>query len=195
MDNIIWKGFKLGSIFEWSKRKDLSLKNYNMINSYEDGYVEVITGSMNSINDFISKEDLPKNYPIYKDCLTLSTNGSIGYCFYYPNEIVSPTSSVHILIHKNDRLERIMTPEVNSFFAKLITHIFTSSVYNRITCLIDNDKFDREIIILPLLEVNSSEEYIWEENGHYYTLPINYISYQYYSGKINHDEKIIKNYC
>lgn len=40
-----------------------------------------------------------------------------------------------------------------------------------------NNKFDREIILLPCLEVTKNDDYIWEENGHYYTLAVEYIEH------------------
>ena len=191
---LVWKGFKLGELFDWSSRKDLSLKNYNKINEYQDGYVEVVTGSMNDINDYIPVVELPKNYPTYKNCLCLNTNGSIGYCIYYNREIISPTSSVHVLLHKNKELEKSMSEVVNGFFSSLITKIFTTGAYNRTACLISEEKFTREIIMLPCLEVAEGEDYIWEENGKHYTLAVEYISYIYLSGRVNKNQKLIDTY-
>ena len=191
---LVWKGFKLGELFDWSSRKDLSLKNYNKINEYQDGYVEVVTGSMNDINDYIPVVELPKNYPTYKNCLCLNTNGSIGYCIYYNREIISPTSSVHVLLHKNKELEKSMSEVVNGFFSSLITKIFTTGAYNRTACLISEEKFTREIIMLPCLEVAEGEDFIWEENGKHYTLAVDYISYIYLSGRVNKNQKLIDTY-
>ena len=193
-DTLVWKGFKLGTLFEWSSRKDLSLKNYNLINYWQDGYVEVVTGSKNDENQFISFEELPLNYPVYKSCLCLNTNGSIGYCIYYDREIISPTSSVHILISKNEKFDKIRTDIVNKFLAKIISKIFTTGIYNRTANLIDNPKFDREIILLPCLEVTKTDDYIWEENGHYYTLAVEYISYMYLSGRVEFNQRLIDKY-
>ena len=193
-DLLVWKSFALGTLFGWSSRKDLALKNYNKIDHYEDGYVEVVTGSKDDKNDFISFDELPKNYPTYQDCLCLNTNGSIGYCLYYDRPIISPTSSVHILLHKYEKLKKLMTIQVNGFFSKVISNIFTNGIYNRTACLISDEKFAREIILLPCLEVGKDDEYIWEEKGHYYTLAVNYISYIYLTGKMKNSQKKIDNY-
>ena len=193
-DLLVWKSFALGTLFGWSSRKDLALKNYNKIDHYEDGYVEVVTGSKDDKNDFISFDELPKNYPTYQDCLCLNTNGSIGYCLYYDRPIISPTSSVHILLHKYEKLKKLMTIQVNGFFSKVISNIFTNGIYNRTACLISDEKFAREIILLPCLEVGKDDEYIWEENGHYYTLAVEYISYIYLTGKMENSQKKIDNY-
>ena len=191
---LVWKGFKLGDLFEWSSRKDLSLKNYNFTEKYEDGYVEVVTGSKTDNNEFIAMSDLPSNYPVYHNCLCLNTNGSIGFCIYYDRNIISPTSSVHILLHKLDNLEKLMTKEINQFFSQTLTKIFTTGIYSRTACLISEEKFDREVILLPCLEVPKDEEHIWEENGHCYTLAVDYISYLYLSGKVNYNQKLIDTY-
>ena len=189
--NVVWKGYELGSLFSWSSRKDLSLKDYNLFEEYNEGYVEVITGSKNDDNRYVDKNELPPNYPIYQNCLCLNCNGSIGYCFYYKNEIVSPTSSVHILIHKYEKLENIMNEIINQYLSKTITTIFAEKMYNRTSCLIDNPKFDREIILLPCLEVSEKDDWIWEENGKYYTLATSFISYIYLQGRCNYYQKLI----
>lgn len=191
---LVWKGFKLGDLFDWSSRKDLSIKNYNKTNVFQEGYVEIVTGSKNDANDFVPLFELPDNYPIYHNCLCLNTNGSIGYCLYYDRDIISPTSSVHILFHKYKNLEKLMNPIINEFFAKNITRIFTNGLYNRTACLIGQDKFNREIILLPCLEVRKSNDYIWEEDGHYYTLAVDYISYMYLNGRVEYNRKLIDKY-
>lgn len=190
----MWKGFKLGKLFSWSSRKDLTLKNFNQIDEYRDGYVEVVTGSKDDKNKFISLDDLPENYPVYRDCMCLNTNGSIGYCFYYDRDIISPTSSVHILILKDDKFKEIINHITYKFIGKQITKIFTTGIYNRTSCLIDQDKFDREIILLPCLEVSKTDDYIWEENGHYYTLAVEYISYMYLNGRVEFNQRLIDKY-
>ena len=180
---IKWIPFKLSELFSWSKRKDLSLKNYNFIDHLEDGYVEVVTGSMSSVNDYVLKTDLPDGYPVYSNSICLNTNGSIGHCFYYPNDIVSPTSSVHILLHNNAKLEASCTPLVSKFFAKAISHLFTNGLYGY-AFLIDNDKFDRETLILPLLKTDDQEAH-FVKDGIKYNLACDYASYIYLAGNIN----------
>jgi hypothetical protein len=191
--SLVWKAFKLGDLFDWSSRKDLALKKYNKITNYMTEYVEVITGSKTTINDYIKISDLPINYPIYSNCLTLNTNGSIGHCFYYPDEIISPTSSVHILIHKEEKLKKVFTKEINSYFAKVITYVFTSQPFGY-THLIDKDNFDKQFILLPTLEVNDTEDYIWEENRKFWTLALNTTSYLYIQGQINNCQHKISAY-
>ena len=191
---LVWKAFELGDLFEWSSRKDLSLKNFNTKNTYQEGYVEVVTGSKDDKNEFISINELPNNYPVYNNSLCLNTNGSIGYCIYYNRKIISPTSSVHILLHKFKKLEEIMSDNISSYFSLIITKIFTCGFYTRTACLISKEKFDRELILLPCLEVGKDDEHIWEENGHYYTLAVEYISYIYLTGKMDNSQKKIDNY-
>lgn len=192
--NLKWKCFKLNELFDWSSRKDLSLKNYNKINTFEPGYVEVVTGSKDDINDYISYEELPDDYPVYSNCLCLNTNGSIGYCIYYDREIISPTSSVHILLHKNKKLENIMDDFLNVFFAKTITKIFTTGIYNRTAYLIGKDKFDREVILLPCINVSNQEDSIWKDDNGAYTIAKDFITYLLLTGKLKNIEKLINSF-
>ena len=87
-----------------------------------------------------------------------------------------------------------MSEVVNGFFSSLITKIFTTGAYNRTACLISEEKFTREIIMLPCLEVAEGEDFIWEENGKHYTLAVDYISYIYLSGRVNKNQKLIDTY-
>jgi hypothetical protein len=190
---LIWKAYRLGELFDWSKRKDLSLKNYNSIEHYEVGYVEAVTGSKTNNNKYYSKSELPENYPTYSNCLSLNTNGSIGYCFYNEHDIISPTSSVHILLHKNSKFEALMTDTSNQFLSKIITQTFVKQPFGY-TYLIDKDKFDREFIILPVLEVSKNEDHIWEENSKHWMLALNTVSYLYLQGQCNILQNKINNY-
>ena len=79
------------------------------------------------------------------------------------------------------------------FFAKLITKICRNSLYSW-SYKVSKELFNRELIVLPCLEVSQDDEYIWEENGHYYTLATNYISYLYLTGRMNKYQKLIDTY-
>ena len=193
MEQILWKKFYLGDLFEFASGSTFALKEYNLISNYEDGYVEVVTSSKDNINNYILKEDIPKNCPIYLDGLTINRNGSIGYCFYHKNEFIVPTGDSYSIIHKNKKFQEILNPTCNIFISVLITRIFTKSVYGY-SYKVNSDRFDREIILLPCIEVTNTDDYVWKENDHYYTLATEYIEKIMDEAKELREEKTIKLY-
>ena len=100
-----------------------------------------------------------------------------------------------ILEIKNTKLENLMLHHKFCFsFVCLILNKITlkSGIFGYGYKI--NNKFDREIILLPCLEVTKNDDYIWEEDGHYYTLAVDYISYIYLSGRVEYNQKLIDKY-
>lgn len=196
---IIWKGFRLGNLFEWSGKHRISktAKQYDTIDEPRDGYVANITaGKYNEgIANFIPEDDeINSKKRIYT--LTISSNGTTGggSCFFHDYYFVS-TGDNALLENKCHKLQEIFDANhiVPRFFAKLITKMFMTESYSW-GYKLSKELFNREIILLPCLEVSQDDEYIWEENGRYYTLATNYISYLYLTGKMNKYQKLIDTY-
>jgi hypothetical protein len=59
---------------------------------------------------------------------------------------------------------------------------------------IDQIAFYREIISLPTLEVNKGSDYIWEENGKYWTFAANTATFLYLQSQVNIQQRKIDNY-
>ena len=194
MDNVIWKAFKLGDLFEFSSANTFALKNYNLYNETREGLIEVVTSSKDSEkNQFISASDIPESCPIYEKNLTINRNGSIGYCLYHDDKFIIPTGDSYALLHKNEKFEKAMNIYVNSFLSTIITHLFTTTVFGW-SYKVNSDRFARELILLPCLEVGKDDEYIWEENGHYYTLAVEYIKHLMDEAKELREQKTIRLY-
>lgn len=194
MGNVIWKAQKLGDLFEFSSGGTFALKNYKLFDEDGDGLVEIVTSSKdNSSNQFIAESDIPSSCPIYNNSLTINRNGSIGFCHYHSGEFIIPTGDSYTLIHKNEEFRDILTKDTYSFLSIVITRLFTKTVFGY-SYKVNSDRFDREIILLPCLEVAEGEDYIWEENGKHYTLAVDYISYLYLTGRVNYNQKLIDNY-
>lgn len=194
MGRIVWKCFNLGQLFEFSSGNTIALKDYNLSDEYHDGFVEVVTSSKdNTSNSYMDVFDVPASCPIYENSLTINRNGSIGYCHYHGNKFIIPTGDSYTLLHKNEKLKNVMDKNAYNFFAIIITHVFTKSVFGY-SYKVNSERFGRELILLPCLEVAKDEEHIWEEDGHCYTLAVDYISYLYLTGKVNYNQKLIDTY-
>ena len=83
---------------------------------------------------------------------------------------------------------------LNVFFAKTITKIFTTGIYNRTAYLIGKDKFDREVILLPCINVSNQEDSIWKDDNGAYTIAKDFITYLLLTGKLKNIEKLINSF-
>ncbi len=175
MGKIVWRSFNLDRLFEFSSGNTIALKDYNLSDQYSDGFVEVVTSSKDNMsNSYMNVLDVPSSCPIYENSLTINRNGSIGYCHYHKNKFIIPTGDSYTLLHRNEKLKNVMDKNAYNFFAIIITHIFTKSVFGY-SYKVNSERFGRELILLPCLEVAKDEEHIWEEDGHCYTLAVEYI--------------------
>ena len=193
MDNVIWKSFRLGDLFEFSSGSTFALKEYNLFSEYREGLVEVVTSSKDNTNQFIERKDIPNDFPIYTKSLTINRNGSIGYCFYHSNDFIIPTGDSYTLLHKNPNFKDFLTTESYLFLAMIITYIFTNDVFGY-SYKVNSDRFDREIILLPCLEVADGEDFIWDKDGKHYTLAVEYIKKLMDEAKELREQKTIRLY-
>ena len=191
----MWKGFKLGDLFEESTEHYLekSKKNYNISDVKTDDYpVAVCAASKynNGIVGYIAEID---DVPIKKRKGYI-TKGGFGHFFYQNDWFIKPGGSwgmLNIIKFKDDKLKSLCDSDVNLYYflCRILTNIFEPMCSFGYAV-----PFDREIILLPCIEVSADADYIWEENGKYYTLAVDYISYIYLTGRVNYNNKLIKNY-
>ena len=193
MKNVIWKAYKLGNLFELTSSGTIALKNYTLFDDYNEKRVEVVTSSKDNNNQFLDLDDLPKNIPVFSNALTINRNGSIGYCFYHNDKFIIPTGDSYVLTCLNERFKKYADESSYHFLSILITHIFTSDVFGW-SYKVNDERFTREIIMLPCLEVAEGEDYIWEENGKHYTLAVEYIKKLMDQAKELREQKTIRLY-
>ena len=197
MNEAIWKAFQLGSIFERStvlafkkNQKDLTLTEEKQ----NDSDIALISASRNGSGrvGYLSEKEVPQSL-ISVNKITFDDQW--GYTFFQKERFVITGGHNAILELKNSKLETLMQTFPSSFS-------FVCLIMNKITLRSEifgygykiNNKFDREIILLPCLEVTKNDDYIWEENGHYYTLAVEYISYMYLSGRVEFNQRLIDKY-
>ncbi|UVD81551.1 restriction endonuclease subunit S [Mycoplasma iguanae] len=191
--NIIWKSFKLGDLFEFTMvKKWFVLKNYNLLDQAQNNYLKVVTSSKNPSYKYINKDDIDPKIPIFSNQLTINNIGSVGYCFYHDYDFVA-TPNTYVINYKNENLQKNFNSLANHFLAKIITNVFNNGIYGYAYGA-NKENISRETILLPCLKVSSEDEYIWQENNKYYILALNYISYIYFQGKVNYNQKLVDKY-
>ena len=197
MSNIIWKSFKLGNFLKTSsnhviKSPKKSLKTYDY---YKEGTIANVTATSknNGVDCYLDMSDEIKEKMI-NNVITIAPDGSAGVCFYHPYYIIS-TGHNKIINIFNDKLKKIFDENTNLYYflTKLFTKIFFNNFYGFSRSINKND-FDKNIILLPLIEVSKTDDYIWEDNNNYYTLAVDYIKKLMDSAKKLKEEKTIKLY-
>ncbi len=198
-DALVWKGFKLGELFERDNSHQISGSKKVLDESpvYDLNHTIMnITASKNNngCSGYLADKgevSLIKR----KGFLTIASDAAYGGICFYQNEYFVSTGHSNLLSIKNYKLKNLL--DLNTigyqFIAKLITTSLCNGTANRFFRSISSD-FDREIILLPCLEVTKNDDYIWEENGHYYTLAVEYISYMYLSGRVEFNQRLIDKY-
>lgn len=193
MNNIIWKAFKLSDSFyrQTPPSTNMPAKELNISDEPFDNSIALITRaeSNNGVKGYIEKGEFPtlKNKITYNDQFSL---------FLFHNyEFTTIKDHLSIFVPKNDYLKQLLdyNLSINVFLVNVLNYIFSKDIFNFNFTGADY-KFDRELILLPCLEVGEGEEYIWEESGKHYTLAVKYISYVYLTGRVNYNQKRIDNY-
>ena len=178
MSNVIWKAFKIGSIFERSTKLALSVnqKDLNLFDKKDDNYsIALISASRDGSGrvGYIEKT-LVKTELVSKNKITFDDQW--GYTFFQQEDFVITGGHNAILEVKDNNLKFLLDNNLYCYsFISLILNQITikSGIYGYGYKI--NNKLDREIILLPCIEVSKDDEHIWEENGHYYTLAVDYI--------------------
>ena len=197
MDNIIWKRFTLDELFNFDSSNQLSMNKKALdVSPVKDEQYSIALITQSEKNNGISgylEESEEISAKKMNGHLTYSMH--FGLCFYHDYDFVlmDTHGSVFRLLAKNEVLNGIMqqNKEVNCFFGKLITKVCGNEIYSY-NWLPNSTRVSREILMLPCLEVDKDDSYIWEECGKYYTLAVEYIKYIYLTGCIIHFQKLIE---
>ena len=195
---LVWKGFKLGDLFDFSGNHIIKsqIKNLTVYDEYEPGTVGNVTASKenNGIVGYITETDeiMAKKK---KHILTIASDAAYAGICYYQKDYVVSTGHNKMIDLAIPEMKKLFEKEelLYSFMAKMLTKIFCKTFYG-FSKSITEDDFYKNFIMLPCLEVAEGEDYIWEENGKHYTLAVEYISYIYLSGRVNKNQKLIDTY-
>lgn len=199
MDNVIWKSFKLGDLFEFNSSNQLPFtkKELNISPIQTDEYnIAVVTQSEknNGITGYINRQAIDSS-KIMNNSMIFSLN--FGTCFYQHNEycLLDTHGSIFRLVAEHITLRQILEKDVlvGNFFAKIIMTVCKNGIYNY-NWKPNSQRASREIILLPCLEVEKGQEYIWEENGKHYTLAVEYVAYLYLTGRVEYNQRLVDNY-
>lgn len=145
-----WQEFKFDDVFTIARGK--RLVKLDQVN----GDIAYISSSKqnNGIDNYIFPPDYMK---IYKNALTLSNSGSVGYCFYHPYKFVASDHCTIIKIKdKNIKLNNYI-----SLFLKPIIESMRNK-YN-FAREINNERLKKEIILLPV-DSNKNPDLVFMEN-------------------------------
>ena len=196
-DSLVWKKFKLGELFDRSTKLALGAnqKDLNLVEQPDSEHSIALISASRSGSGRVGyvEDDLVDKNIISINKLTFDDQW--GFTFFQQEPFVITGGHNAILEIKDEKLKKHLD-------CNLFTYSFLSLLINKITVKSDifgygykiNNKLDRELILLPCLEVDEGEEYIWEESGKYYTLAVEYISYVYLTGRVNYNQKRIDNY-
>jgi len=192
MNNIVWKKFKFTDILVKktppttnTNQKDLEVKEEPFINS-----VALITRAEknNGVVGYIDKA----NFNTAKKGITY--NDQFAFFLYHNYEFTTIKSHISIITGKTSNLKKILDNNdiINFFITKLLNQVFSKEIFGW-SFLATDYRFDREVILLPCIECNK-EDSIWEEEGKYYTLAVNYIESLMERAKERREANTIKKY-
>ena len=193
MSDVVWKSYRLADLFVRSTPPStgVAAKELNISEEPSDGLIPLITRAEtnNGVRGYIEKE----SFPTAKNAITY--NDQFSLFLFHNYEFTTIKDHLSIVKAREERLQSILDEyaHVNYFIVTVLNHIFSKDIFNFNFTGADY-RFDREIILLPCLEVAEGEDYIWEENGKHYTLAVDYISYLYLTGRVNYNQKLIDNY-
>ena len=193
--SLVWKVFKLGDLFSQSMEHYLekSKKNYNLSDTKTKEYPIAVCAASKNNNGIVGYIQEVDDVPTKKRRGFLTKSG-FGHVFYQDDWFVKPGGSwgmLNILKFNNDKLKYICDKNkvCYNFFAKMLTKILVPfSAYSFVT------PFDRELLLLPLIETLQNEDHIWEFDGKCYTLAVGTISWLYYSGLVKQQDNKIEKY-
>ncbi len=174
MSNIIWKPFALSDLFtrETPPSTNTPAKNIKVYSENGDGRIALITRGKtnNGVVGFVDKG----SFETAKNVITY--NDQFGLTLYHDYEFTTIKDHLSILKCKNNQLAKILdsNPFINVFICCLVNKLLTKSVYD-FNYSPSDFRFDREIILLPCVVCEASES-VWNLNGKYLTVDVDYIS-------------------
>ncbi|MCK4983646.1 MAG: restriction endonuclease subunit S [Victivallaceae bacterium] len=168
-----WKEFEFEDIFTISRGKRLVKLDQT------NGDIAYVSSSKknNGVDNYITPPDYMK---IYRNALTLSNSGSVGYCFYHPYKfVVSDHCTVIQIKDKNIKLNNHI-----SLFLKPVVESMRSK-YN-FAREINNERLKKEKILLP---ITNEENPDWGYMEKYIKIQSSGIAY---NGKIEKKESYLR---
>ena len=144
-----WKYFLFSDIFEFERGKRLIREEQIA------GNIAYISSTKNNhgIDNYI---DPPESHKIYKNKLTLSNSGSVGYLFYHDYEFVA-SDHVTVIDIKDKNIE------LNEFIALFLKPIIESIRYKySFAREISNTRLFKESILLPVND-NGNPDWLFIE--------------------------------
>ncbi|MEG1009520.1 MAG: restriction endonuclease subunit S, partial [Clostridia bacterium] len=132
-----YKEFKLNEIFNIIRGTRLIKLNQ------EEGDIAYISSTKfnNGVDNYINPPDYIK---IYKNCLTITNSGSLGYTFYHDYNFVA-SDHVTILECKTNKLNKYTA----MFFIPILNMLRDKYSFNR---EMSNKRLEEELITLPIDE-------------------------------------------
>jgi len=193
---MLWRAFRFRDLFELDSSYNTKTNNKDLnISEMQNDFFNLMLinkgGQNNGIEGYIERLD---KYNICKKGLTM--DDQFGNCFYHNNEFIM-TGGGHInVILLNNKLNELISREelINYFFAAILRKIFKGTGIYGYGYKITDERPNREIILLPIIEVTNNDEYIWNIDNKHYTLAVNTMSYLYLQGQVNINQKKIDNY-
>lgn len=196
-NNILWKRFLIGDLFERSTKLAISInqKDLNVCDKTDDDHqIALISASRNGSgrvgyieNDLVDEKNVSINKITFDD--------QWGFTFFQQEKFVITGGHNAILEVRNPRLKEKLDENID-------TYNFISLLINKVTIKSNifgygykiNNKLDREVILLPCITVTDKDDAVWEENGCYYTIASDYISELMSRAKELREQKTIKVY-
>ena len=177
-NDVFWRSIKIGDLFcrdtklaHKKNQKDLDLSlskdnehNVALVSASRDG--SGCVGYL-SINDYdINQVSINK----------ITFDDQWGYTFFQKEPFIITGGHNAILELKNIKLKSVLDKNLQSysFLSLLINKITIKSKLYGYGYKINN-KLDRELITLPMVKVDSSEDAIWEIDGAFFSLATDYI--------------------
>lgn len=167
----VWKAFSVGTLF---KRKTppstgVPAKELNVYEEDGDGRIALITRgqSNNGVVGFIDKQDFPteKNKITYND--------QFGLTLYHEYEFTTIKDHLSVLQPLNKHLAEVLEKYhfVNKYICALITKSLPKTIYT-FNYSPSDFRFEREMVMLPLIETSESGEYMTEIDGKKYVIDV-----------------------
>ena len=192
-NRVVWRKYKLKDLFirKAPPSTNVPAKELTIYDTPFDGSIALITRaeSNNGVKGFIDKED----FPTLKKGITY--NDQFSLFLFHNYEFTTIKDHLSIITASKDKLQKIMEENdfVDFFMTTVLNRIFSKKIFS-FSFTGTEYRFDRELILLPCIEVEKPEDCIWEEDGKFYTLAVDYISYLYLWGMMNKKQKLIENY-
>jgi hypothetical protein len=178
MSNIIWKSFLFSDLFTLDSSYNTKQNNKELdISPYKTDTHSLLLinkgGKNNAEEGYIVHL---KQYKTLNKGLTL--DDQFGNCFYHDSEfIMTGGGHINVVLLNNLLLKKICDehPNIYLFLSIIIRKIFKKNGIYGYNYKITEERPNREIILLPLIQIEKDEETIWIINSKRYTIAHNYI--------------------